>query len=333
MDSALGVVVVGLGAIGREHAAIYTDLPNVNLVGVVDPLLAEGTDRTEWEGVQVHPTLSAALQDPRVHAVSLCTPDHVHYKDATLVLEAGRDLLIEKPIAVIPEQVRDLVTLAEASDRIVMPGQTLRFESRYHMAKQYVSSGALGQLVHGYIRRNNKVNVAARADGRVAVSYFLGVHDVDALQWITGSDVQWVQAAGTQVRDASGKQSAAVMATLSLDGALVQLEAAWALPDAYPTDLDARFRLVGSQTELSIDSFDSGIHVTSGAYTLPMTGGMPLYGRSQGPLREELAHFVRCCLTREAPAVTMRQAGQAVLVIDAIERSIDSGRREHVESL
>lgn len=334
MSQNVGVVVVGLGAIGLEHAAIYRDLPGVTLVGVVDPRLDEAALPQDWTDIQLFPTLTAALDDDRVDAVSLCTPDHLHFEDAKLVVAAKRHLLLEKPIAVEPSQVRELTELAAAASTVVLPGHTLRFESRYHWAKQMVSSGVIGAVVHGYVRRNNKVSVAARAGGRVSVSYFLGVHDVDALQWITGKNVQWVQAAVSSLRDASGEQSAAVVATLGLEGgAVVQLEAAWALPESHPTDLDARFRLVGTRSEVSIDSFHSGAHLAGETYDLPMTGGLPLYGRVQGPLREELAHFVDCCSTGKAPAISVREAGQAVLVIDAIERAIVSGAREDVEIL
>lgn len=335
MNSTIGVAVVGMGAIGQEHAAIYPDIPGSELVPLVDPDLDPATLAAQWgDDVTVYPSLQTAMEDPRVDAVSLCTPDHLHYDDAMRVLQGGRNLLLEKPIAVDPREARQLVTTAEASDVVVMPGHTLRFEPRYAFASNVVKDGGIGDIVHGYVRRNNKQSVAARAAGRVSVSHFLGIHDVDALQWIAGRRVEWVNAAETTVRDASGKRAAAVMATLGLaGGSLVQLEAAWALPETYPTDLDARFRLVGTSGELSIDAFDSGLHIASEFYSLPMAGGAPLYGRSQGPLREELAHFIECCSHGTEPAVTMREAGQAVMVMDAIERAIVSGRRESVAAM
>jgi predicted dehydrogenase len=334
MSKNVGVVVVGLGAIGLEHAAIYRDLPGSTQVGVVDPRLQQDAVPRAWGDMRLYGSLAAALEDGDIDAVSLCTPDHLHFEDAKLVMAANCHLLLEKPVATDTGQVRELTKLAEEANTVVLPGHTLRFESRYHWARQMVSSGVIGEVVHGYVRRNNKVSVAARAGGRVPVSYFLGVHDVDALQWITGKNVQWVQAAATSLPDASGEQSAAVMATLGLDGgAVVQLEAAWALPENYPSDLDARFRLVGTRSEVSIDSFDSGAHLAGATYGLPMTGGLPLYGRVQGPLREELAHFVDCCSAGTTPAISVREAGQAVFVIDAIERAVVSGTRESVEIL
>ena len=330
----LGVAVVGMGAIGRDHAAIYQGLGNCRLVTVCDPAIDRIGVDAAWEGVKATRSLDEVLNDEAVEAVSLCTPDHLHFEDARKIIASGKHLLLEKPIATEPEQVKQLVELAEWAPVTVMPGQTLRFEPRYHEAKAQVSSGAVGQPIHGYLRRNNKAAVAARANGRVSVSYFLGVHDVDALLWITGEQVSEVQALKSAVKDASGAQAAAVMANLLLEGgAAVQLEAAWALPDSHPSDLDSRFRLVGTAGEISIDTPSNGFHVASSDYRMPMPEWGARYGAQYGPLYEEIAHFVQCCRDGADPAVTMREAANAVLVIDAIERAASSGQREKVTRL
>lgn len=332
--STLNVAVVGLGAIGREHCDIYASLRGANLAAVVDPALSADVVAQHWPQARLLGSLADVLADDTIDAVSLCTPDDVHFEDATAIMQAGKHLLLEKPIAAVPSEAETLAVRAEASAVVAMPGHTLRFEPRYHHAHHVVDSGEIGDTVHGYVRRNNKVSVAARAGGRVSVAFFLGIHDIDALQWIAHADVVDVQARETTLRDASGKQAAAIVVTLGLEsGALVQLEAAWALPENNPTDLDARFRLVGTSGELSIDSYDSGIRVHTDHFSLPMPAGAPMYGRSQGALREELASFVHCCLDGEPLPITMREAAQAVMVVGAIEESIRSERIVQVRRL
>lgn len=334
MPHTLGVAVVGFGAIGREHASIYRDLSDCRLVAVADPVVSPQSLGPDWADVECAASLESVLNDDRIGAISLCTPDHVHYEDALRILRSGKHLLLEKPIATQPDEVRALVEMSETVDVVAMPGHTLRFESRYHWAWQQFSSGRIGDLVHGYVRRNNKVSVAARAGGRVSVAFFLGVHDVDALQWVTGQTVVAVQARESEVRDASGKQAAVVMGTMEMSGGgLVQLEAGWALPEDHPTELDSRLRLIGTTGELSVDNFDNGARISSDRYELPMPVGSPLYGRTQGPLREELAHFVRCCQRGAPPAISMREAAQAVNVVNALDRAVRSGQVEQVERL
>lgn len=332
--SGLRVAVVGLGAIGIEHATIYATATDAELAAVVDPRANQANVYERWPGTRLHGGLDDVLADDSIDAVSLCTPDDVHFADAEKVMRAGRHLLLEKPIATDVHEASALVDLAENTGVVAMPGHTLRFEPRYHYAHLTVAAGVIGEVVHGYVRRNNRVSVAARANGRVNVAWFLGIHDIDALQWIAGANVTEVQARETRVRDASGCQAAAVMATLGFpSGALVQLEAAWCLPEASPTELDARFRLVGTAGEVSIDSFDSGIRVATDRFDLPMPTVAPMYGRAQGPLHEELASFVQCCLHGDPLPVTMREAAQAVMVVEAMSSAVSHDKTVAVGQL
>ncbi|SEE74582.1 Gfo/Idh/MocA family protein [Ruania alba] len=320
------VAVVGLGAIGQEHVDIYRAAPEAELVAVVDPRADVREEVATRTGVAAYATLADLLAEGAADAISLCTPDHLHFEDATSIIAAGVHLLLEKPITTDPAEADALTQIAEASDVVVMPGHTLRFEPRYAAARQAVADGRLGQVQHGYLRRDNKVSVADRAAGRTSVAFFLGIHDIDALQWITDQQVTEVQALATGATERTGQQAMAVLGTLRLaDGAVVQIESAWNLPEDYPTDLDAAFRLVGNEAALSVHSFDAGMHVAGGGFTLPMTAGASLYGAAQGPLALELGTFLRCCLDDAVPPVTMRQAASAVKVVIALEEAVASG--------
>jgi len=330
----LRTAVVGLGAIGREHVDVYTASVRADLVAVVDPrpeAVAEVTART---GARGYSSVEALLAAGGVDAVSLCTPDHLHFADAMRLINVGADLLCEKPITTDPAEADALVLASEASSCIVMPGQTLRFEPRYHQARALVASGGIGRVAHGYLRRDNLTSVADRAAGRTSVAFFLGIHDIDALQWITGQRVVSVQAMASGARERTGTQAQAVLATLRLeDGAVVQVESAWNLPEDYPTELDAQLRLVGSSGTASVTSFDAGMEVARGGFSLPLTAGAPLYGMAQGALAVEIEAFVSSCLTRQAPPVSMREAASAVKVVVAIEEAVRTGQVVDVDEV
>lgn len=330
----LPVAVVGLGAIGLEHAAIYHAGSLATLRAVVEPRADVRADVAAQYGCDAYATLSEMLESETVSAVSLCTPDHLHYDDSQAVVAAGKHLLLEKPIATDPRQADDLTLLAESADVVVMPGQTLRFEPRYCHARDVVSAGGIGDVQNGYLRRDNKLSVAQRAAGRTSVAYFLGIHDIDALQWVTGQRVTRVQAMPTRAREETGTQALAVLGTLRLNGGgVIQIESAWNLPEDYPTELDAAFRLVGSAGVLSVHSFDAGIHVSGARFQLPMPGGAPRYGAPQGPLALELESFVRACLEGVAPPVTMREAAAAVKVVAALHEALETGATVDVDDV
>jgi predicted dehydrogenase len=317
------VGIVGVGAIGREHLHIYQSLPDVTVVGVADSNESAAKEVAQLVGARAYASTAELLEDQEVDAISLCTPDDRHYEDAKRVIKAGKHLLLEKPIATTVHEADHLVTLAESSDRCIMPGHTLRFEGMYVAAKALVAEGKIGDIVHGYVRRNNIVSVAERIGGRTSATFFLGIHDIDALTWITGSRVAEVQAMESTQRTPDGQQAVAVEANLRLEGgAVVQLEAAWGMPNGSPSGIDARFRLVGESGELSFDIHDFGMRLFSGVATLPRPTAFPIYGVPQGALAEEIASFVRvACSGVEAP-VTMRHAADAVRVAAAIDEAI-----------
>lgn len=322
------IVVVGLGAIGLEHAAVHAASAGVELVGFCDLDGARAEAAAQQFGGRTYESVAEIASDSTVDAVSLCTPDHLHVADATTLIRAGKHVLVEKPVALTGSEVLRLADEATRSEVVVMPGHTLRFEPRYHHLAQQVRDGALGEVIHGYLRRDNLHDVAERAGGRVSVAWFLGIHDVDALLWITGLDVVEVQAMASRALEPSGKQALTVLSTLRLNnGAVVQMESSWGLPTSFPTPLDAAFRLIGSNGEASLLNFDSGIRlIGQDGVQLPMPAGDMMYGRSQGALHEELGHFIDCVRTGSQPSVTMAQAARAVDVIAAVERAVETGK-------
>jgi predicted dehydrogenase len=327
----LRVGVVGLGAIGREHLAIYQGMPGVEVTAVADFVQSVAADVAKDVGCASFRSAEELLRAGVVDAVTLSTPDHLHHDDAERILNAGVHLLLEKPIATTVDEADDLVKIAERSSAMAMPGHTLRFANQYLTAKTLVSSGAIGEVVHGAVRRNNKISVADRVRGRTSVTFFLGIHDLDALMWIAGQRIDAVQALASEQRTSDGAQAVAVTANLRLaGGGVVALEAAWGLPDNYPTDIDARFRLVGQTGEVRIDIHDFGMSLFSGSHSYPVPAAGPIYGAPQGMLYEEVSAFVRAVRGQIPVPVTMREAADAVHVAVAIDRAVESGNTEPV---
>jgi predicted dehydrogenase len=326
----LRIGVIGLGAIGREHLGIYRTLPGVQVTAIAD-FQRNIADSLAIGEEAVFGSATELLASGLVDAVSLCTPDHLHYRDAIEVIESGTHLLLEKPISTNIDEADDLVRISEASDLIVMPGHTLRFMDRYIAAKAIFASGELGGLVHGYARRDNKISVAERVAGRTSPTFFLGIHDLDAISWITGLQIIEVQAMESAQRSPDGHQPVATQATLRMEnGAVFQLEAAWGLPNDFPTDIDARLRIVGDNGELSIDIHDQGMRSFAGSLSYPVPSAFDIYGSPSGALYNELSAFARSVTARTAPPISMREAAQSVRVATAIDRAVASGRVEKV---
>jgi predicted dehydrogenase len=183
------VGVIGLGAIGQEHLEIYRNIPGVEVTAVADFAREIAENVATDIGCAAFSSATELLRAGIVDAVTLSTPDHLHHDDAVKIMQAGVHLLLEKPISTSVEESDDLVRVAEQSSVVAMPGHTLRFANQYITAKRLVSSGSIGPVIHGNVRRNNKVSVARRVGGRTSVTFFLGIHDIDALTWPRSSEL------------------------------------------------------------------------------------------------------------------------------------------------
>jgi predicted dehydrogenase len=183
------VGVVGVGYVGQHHARIYSELPGVELIGVVD--IDEA--RLQELGTRHRIQLCRDYRDllGTVDAVSVAVPTLLHYPIAKEFLECGVDVLVEKPIARSLAQADELVEIAKADDRIFQVGHIERFNGAVKALEDIVRSPGfiechrLGPFAH----RNTDVDVVLD----------LMIHDIDIILNLIKSPVIAVTAVGVPV--------------------------------------------------------------------------------------------------------------------------------------
>jgi predicted dehydrogenase len=127
----IGVGVIGLGEMGQGHTSVYAQLPNVHLVGVYDLNQSLATATAEQLSTRAFPSLESLLATPEIEAVSICTPDGLHYTITQQALETGKHILLEKPLTVDLHEGWRLVQRVEQSSTTFMVGHVLRFDPGY----------------------------------------------------------------------------------------------------------------------------------------------------------------------------------------------------------
>jgi predicted dehydrogenase len=181
--------VIGVGYLGRFHAQKYAQLPECELVAVVDgrdevrkavaaEVGAQGSiDYREWLG--------------KVDAVSVVTPTPAHFEIADAFLSAGAHVLVEKPIAETPDQARALIARAEREKRILQVGHLERFNAAVMAAEPHLHAPRFMECVRlaPYKERGTDVNVVLD----------LMIHDIDLVQSLAGSELVSIDAIGTPV--------------------------------------------------------------------------------------------------------------------------------------
>jgi len=189
MSSALPVAVIGVGRLGSQHARVYASLPGVKLVAVVD--------RDEEKARAIARKYKAlALTDqrelpPEVKAVSVVVPTSDHLAVGRDLLESGRHVLIEKPMARTVEEARELVRLARERNLVLQVGHIERFNP--------VVVAALPKITRPRFIEVRRISPFSFRSSDIGVVLDVMIHDIDIILELVRSDLAEVQAVGVPV--------------------------------------------------------------------------------------------------------------------------------------
>lgn len=179
--------VIGLGAMGRNHARVLSGLPGVELVGASDPVI---TDRGVSHGAPIFATIEELLHEGLDYAVVAC-PTALHEEVGLLLADAGVAALIEKPLAHSVEAARRLVDAFEAKGLVAGVGHIERYNPALQSLRSRLAAGDLGEVYQVVTRRQGPFP-ARIAD--VGVVKDLATHDIDLTAWVTDQDYASVSA-------------------------------------------------------------------------------------------------------------------------------------------
>lgn len=183
------VAVVGVGMMGRNHARVYSEIPDVELAAVVDanPEMAEKASRMFH--VPAYADVQAMLDNVHPDAVSVVVPTYLHYTVAKQVLENGSHVLVEKPIAASLDDAEALIAIADEQDRILTVGHIERYNPAIIELKHRLEAGELGKIFQIHARR---LGPSPTRIQDVGVALDLAPHDLDIMRFLIGSEAEYV---------------------------------------------------------------------------------------------------------------------------------------------
>jgi predicted dehydrogenase len=191
--NAYGVLVVGAGWVSTQHIAAYGRNPHTKVVAICDRRIEQAQQRAAeamLTEVALYEDLAEALRHPGVDVVSICTPQHVHCQQLLAVAEAGKHVLIEKPIGISLDELRAMRRAVRQAGVRTVAGFVLRWNPLFRTLKSLLADNAIGSPYYvetDYLSYNgswwsgwNDARTAAQG-----VSAFLvgGCHAIDALRW------------------------------------------------------------------------------------------------------------------------------------------------------
>lgn len=315
------VAVVGLGLMGTLHSRILADLGGIDqVVGVeIDPDRA--TSAREELGIEVVERLEDVADE--VEAVSVTLPDHMHVHAASLALQRDCYVLVEKPLATTTADCETILAAQKESGRL-MVGQLLRFDQRTQELKRRLDAREFGPLRYIKIHRANSTAGGKRVGGRVSVSAFLGVHDLDLLMWLTGQDIVSAQAAGRQFFGSSWDLSIGHLRLT--DGTFATVENHWLLHPAAARSCLASVQVFGERgmalLDLSTDELEVVNDDAPASRRIDTRNWTHDQNITGGSLRREIEAFIRAASTGSPMPVSGEDGFRAVRAVELLERAL-----------
>lgn len=298
------VGVIGLGWMGRVHLRNYTEMPGVDVVGVVDVDEAALKEAGEQFGVPTFNDLDAFLEQD-IDAVSVCVPTVHHLEVGLKVIARGISLLIEKPLAASADEGRKLLDAAQAKGVSLMVGHIERFNPAVQRVKELVQDD---EVISINIER---VGPYPPRIQDVGVIRDLGSHDIDLIRHISGSDYEKVFAV-TATTIGKHEDTALITAEMK-NGVLGQITTNWVTP------YKSRFIHVATTTRyIEADLITQQVKAYSkfedykDHYTIKE---WPVMYRE--PVRSELTAFLGALEKGEAMPIT---GEDGLIVLETIER-------------
>jgi predicted dehydrogenase len=329
-----GFALIGAGVFGERHAQAYSRHHAAELIAVCDLNLERARVVAERYGARyATDDLERVLVDPQVVAVSVATPDHLHRAVAVAAAAAGKQLLVEKPLATTVADAEAIVAAAREHGVTLMVDFHNRVNPAMLQAREAIRRGEIGAPRYVYARLSNTIYVPTemlRWSGRSSALWFLASHMVDVVRWMLDDEptrVYAVSRAGV-LRELGVDTADFHVATVEFrSGAVAVFEHAWILPRSHPTVKDLKLEILGSQGAINIDgSHNRTLELYSAQQaSYPDLLAPPVGEHLTGFVLDSIAYFVDS-VTKGAPVLADGAAGVAVTrILCAIEESAASG--------
>lgn len=322
--------MVGTGYWGRNHARVYKELSVEGLVGrirVCDVVESRVSALSRNLGVEWTTDYHEIIEDRGIRAVSIVTPSGMHSQMALEFMEAGKDVLVEKPMTLNAEEARGLVGVAAANGSVLMVGHIFRYHPAARELKRRIDLGELGQVLFMF---GNRLDFGApRRD--MGVVFALGVHELDLFCYLLDcSFPKSIQAASSSIYQQGIEETA--MIVMDFGHAKGYALESWLLP-VYGKRRD--LAVVGGEKSARVDFSDSQVLTMFDSRIIEQEG-VGLKVETEGthaiplpfaePLKEEIKHFLGCVSARTKPLTDGVVGWRAVAMAEAALRSTRTGR-------
>lgn len=321
------VAVIGVGAIGSQHARVYSEIPEVQLVAVCDIREATGKIIASKFNCKYYKDYKKLLSNEIIDAVSIAVPINLHKIVALEALKAEKHILLEKPIASNLKEAKTIIDEARKQRKIFTIGHVERFNPAVIELKKIIKRGRLGEILSVLIQR---VGFFPRSKPRVNIIIDLAVHDIDILNFLLQQKLSSIYAIGGSVFGYADIEKAEILLKYGKIDSFIHVN--WVTPvkirKVFLTGMKGYIELNYLTQELTFyegtygEKVFKNFHEFIEKFSQPKT--IKIKVKKQEPLKNELSYFVNAIRTKSQPQVTGEDALLALSIAEKVVKFIKS---------
>jgi UDP-2-acetamido-3-amino-2,3-dideoxy-glucuronate N-acetyltransferase len=314
------ICVVGCGHWGKNLARNFADLKRLYAVCESDPARLQAFAAL-YPGARAFSRLQDAIADPGVDALVLATPAEAHYRMALEALRGGKDLFVEKPLALEWDEGMEMVETAREHGRILMVGHLLRYHPAIVKIQELLTQGTIGRIEYIYSNRLSMGKI--RREENALWSF--APHDISVVLALTGERPLQVTATGGAYLQPNIAD--VTVSNLLFDrGTRAHIFVSWLHPYK-----EQRLVVIGSKQMVVFEDsrpdnklilYDKQIEWKDGQIETAKSKGIAVPFDTEEPLRRECLHFLECVAGRRRPTTPGEEGVEVLRVLQACQRSL-----------
>ncbi len=322
----LNVGVIGIGLMGQNHARVYSEI--ANLIGIADPdeeILGEVSKRFNMEGYKHFKDL---IERKDLDAVSVSSPTSTHFEVTKAAIEAGKHVLVEKPMGGDLKKARELVEKAKKKGVVLAVGYIERHNPVVGITKKLIEKKEFGEVISVSSRRVSSFPSRIKD---VGVILDLGIHDIDVIRYLLDSKVRSVYTLAGETVKTEFEDHANILLEFD-NGVFAFIEVNWLTPMKV-----RKVSLTCSQNFVEMDYINQNLQISSSTIKKLDAGNLyripqeyeerKIEVEKREPLKNELSDFLDAIEKGKEPLVSGEEGVRTLEIAHAAMQSAQKGEK------
>jgi UDP-N-acetylglucosamine 3-dehydrogenase len=322
----LNVGVIGIGMMGQNHARVYSEI--ANFVGIADPnekILHKVAKKFKVKGYKDYKEM---LELKDLDALSIASPTSTHFEVANAAIKAGKHILVEKPIGGDVEKAKELVSEAKKKGVVLAVGYIERHNPVVGITKNLIEKREFGEVISVSSRRVSSFPSRIKD---VGVILDLGIHDIDVIRYLLGSNVRSVYSLAGGIGKKEFEDHANILLEFE-NGIFAFIEVNWLTPMKV-----RKVSLTCSKNFVEMDYINQNLIISSSTIKKLDTGNLyripqeyeerKIEVERREPLKNELSDFLNAIQKGEEPLVSGEEGVRTLEIAHAAMLSAQKGEK------